>query len=59
MSVERVASGTGLVNVYNFLTETFPERVDKAVHEGEKMSEVRIFDVERVPHGNGGATCTN
>eukprot|EP00903_Cladosiphon_okamuranus_P012608 g11797.t1 len=33
VSVERVASGTGLVNVYNFLAETFPERVDKAVHE--------------------------
>ncbi|CAB1109771.1 unnamed protein product [Ectocarpus sp. CCAP 1310/34] len=33
VSVERVASGTGLVNVYNFLVETFPERVDKAVHE--------------------------
>lgn len=37
MSVERVASGTGLVNVYNFLAETFPERVDKTVHDGEKI----------------------
>lgn len=36
MSVERVASGTGLVNVYNFLAETFPERVDKTVHDGEE-----------------------
>ncbi|CAM9123498.1 unnamed protein product [Pylaiella littoralis] len=32
VSVERVASGTGLVNVYNFLVEAFPERADKAVH---------------------------
>eukprot|EP00752_Nemacystus_decipiens_P001395 g1380.t1 len=32
VSVERVASGTGLVNVYNFLAETFPERVDTTVH---------------------------
>lgn len=38
MSVERVASGTGLVNVYNFLADTFPQRVDKTVHEGDKIS---------------------
>lgn len=35
VSVERVASGTGLVNVYNFLAEAFPERVDKTVHDGK------------------------
>lgn len=38
VSVERVASGTGVVNVYNFLAEAFPERVDKAVHDGEKRT---------------------
>lgn len=36
VSVERVASGTGLVNVYNFLVEAFPERADKTVHKGEE-----------------------
>lgn len=35
VSVERVASGTGLVNVYNFLSTTFPERIDQSVHDGE------------------------
>jgi glucokinase len=33
VSVERVASGTGLVNVYQFLVQRFPERVDPIVHE--------------------------
>ncbi|CAN0449672.1 unnamed protein product, partial [Scytosiphon promiscuus] len=33
VSVERVASGTGIVNVYNFLSTTFPERIDQSVHE--------------------------
>ena len=55
VSVERVASGTGLVNVYNFLAETFPERVDKTVHAGGKMSgrnaaDGRHFGVAPVPY---------
>eukprot|EP01082_Thalassiosira_pseudonana_P011469 g10505.t1 g10505 contig4:1999208-2000225(-) len=33
VSVERVVSGRGLANVYEFLAEKFPERVDKAIHE--------------------------
>lgn len=36
VSVERVASGTGLANVYEFLSGKFPDRLDQAVHEGEK-----------------------
>lgn len=35
VSVERVVSGTGLVNVYEFLRKKFPERVDKDVDSGE------------------------
>ena len=31
ISVERVVSGTGLVNVYEFLVHAFPDRVDAAV----------------------------
>lgn len=38
VSVERVASGTGLTNVYDFLSETFPERVDKAVDDAIKSA---------------------
>eukprot|EP00579_Thalassiosira_antarctica_P007981 CAMPEP_0201882736 /NCGR_PEP_ID=MMETSP0902-20130614/14377_1 /ASSEMBLY_ACC=CAM_ASM_000551 /TAXON_ID=420261 /ORGANISM="Thalassiosira antarctica, Strain CCMP982" /LENGTH=376 /DNA_ID=CAMNT_0048411325 /DNA_START=57 /DNA_END=1187 /DNA_ORIENTATION=- len=33
VSVERVVSGRGLANVYEFLAKKFPERVDKAIHE--------------------------
>ena len=33
VSVERVVSGKGLANVYQFLAEKYPERVDAAVHE--------------------------
>jgi len=33
ISVERVVSGRGLANVYEFLAQKFPERVDKKVHE--------------------------
>ena len=32
-SVERVCSGTGLVNIYEFLVHKFPNRVDAQVHE--------------------------
>lgn len=32
VSVERVVSGTGLVNVYEFLTSTFYDQIDMAVH---------------------------
>ena len=32
MSVERVVSGKGLANVYEFLAQKFPHRVDKAIH---------------------------
>ncbi len=32
VSVERVVSGTGLVNIYEFLSHTFPELVDADVH---------------------------
>ena len=35
VSVERVASGRGLVNVYDFLSKKYSERVDKVVDEGE------------------------
>lgn len=35
VSVERVASGSGLTNVYEFLAQAFPERIDKAVDDGE------------------------
>lgn len=34
VSVERVVSGPGLVNVYEFLSKTFPDRVDKDVDAG-------------------------
>lgn len=33
VSVERVVSGRGLANVYEFLAQKFPERVDEAIHE--------------------------
>lgn len=33
LSIERVVSGKGLANVYEFLTTEFPERVDALVHE--------------------------
>ena len=32
VSVERVVSGKGLANVYEFLAQKFPHRVDKAIH---------------------------
>lgn len=38
VSVERVASGSGLVNVYEFLCLKYPERVDNAVDAGESFS---------------------
>lgn len=37
VSVERVASGSGLVNVYEFLCLKYPERVDKEVDAGESF----------------------
>lgn len=37
VSVERVASGSGLVNVYEFLCLKYPERVDKVVDAGESF----------------------
>lgn len=36
--MERVASGSGLVNVYDFLSRKFPDRVDKAVDDGERAA---------------------
>jgi glucokinase len=33
VSVERVVSGTGLANVYEFLANEYPEQVDPEVHE--------------------------
>jgi glucokinase len=33
VSVERVVSGTGLANIYEFLAEEFPDRVDPEVYE--------------------------
>lgn len=33
VSVERVVSGRGLANVYEFLAQKFPERVDASIHE--------------------------
>lgn len=33
ISVERVVSGKGLANVYDFLAQTYPNKVDKKVHE--------------------------
>jgi glucokinase len=33
ISVERVVSGTGLANVYDFLSNEFPDRVDPTVHQ--------------------------
>lgn len=32
VSVERIVSGRGLVNVYDFLCEKFPERIDPVAH---------------------------
>ena len=37
ISVERVVSGKGIANVYEFLAQKFPDRVDKAIH-GEFLS---------------------
>merc|ERR1712232_1090742 len=33
VSVERVVSGTGLANCYEFFAHEFPKKVDKKVHE--------------------------
>mmetsp|Transcript_6600 Transcript_6600/g.9979 ORF Transcript_6600/g.9979 Transcript_6600/m.9979 type:complete len:221 (-) Transcript_6600:131-793(-) len=33
VSVERVVSGTGLYNIYEFLSEEIPDKVDRKVHE--------------------------
>lgn len=33
ISVERVVSGKGIANVYEFLAQKFPDRVDKAIHD--------------------------
>lgn len=33
ISVERVISGRGLANVYEFLAQKFPDRVDEGIHE--------------------------
>jgi len=33
ISVERVCSGTGIVNVYDYLAGEYPDRVDKVAHE--------------------------
>jgi len=33
VSVERVVSGKGLANVYEFLAQKFPDRVDKKIHD--------------------------
>jgi glucokinase len=33
ISIERVVSGTGLANVYEFLAQEFPDKIDKSVHE--------------------------
>jgi len=33
VSYERVVSGRGLANVYEFLAQKFPDRVDEAIHE--------------------------
>jgi glucokinase len=33
ISVERVVSGPGLANVYEFLAQEFPDQVDKKIHE--------------------------
>ena len=33
ISVERVCSGTGIVNVYDYLAGEYPGRVDKVAHE--------------------------
>jgi glucokinase len=33
VSVERVVSGTGLANVYEFLSQRFPEKITKATHD--------------------------
>jgi len=33
ISVERVVSGKGIANVYEFLAQKFPDRVDTAIHE--------------------------
>lgn len=35
VSVERIASGSGLVNAYDFLCHAFPDRVNKEVDDGE------------------------
>jgi glucokinase len=33
ISVERIASGPGLVNVYEYLAHTYPDLVDAQLHE--------------------------
>eukprot|EP00535_Pseudo-nitzschia_heimii_P010832 CAMPEP_0197199246 /NCGR_PEP_ID=MMETSP1423-20130617/33788_1 /TAXON_ID=476441 /ORGANISM="Pseudo-nitzschia heimii, Strain UNC1101" /LENGTH=423 /DNA_ID=CAMNT_0042653101 /DNA_START=108 /DNA_END=1376 /DNA_ORIENTATION=- len=33
ISVERVVSGTGLVNCYDFLAQRFPEKINQKIHE--------------------------
>ena len=32
ISVERIVSGTGLANVYEFLASEFPSKIDQKVH---------------------------
>eukprot|EP00339_Tiarina_fusa_P014194 CAMPEP_0117011258 /NCGR_PEP_ID=MMETSP0472-20121206/9720_1 /TAXON_ID=693140 ORGANISM="Tiarina fusus, Strain LIS" /NCGR_SAMPLE_ID=MMETSP0472 /ASSEMBLY_ACC=CAM_ASM_000603 /LENGTH=407 /DNA_ID=CAMNT_0004714011 /DNA_START=104 /DNA_END=1327 /DNA_ORIENTATION=- len=46
VSVERVVSGRGLANCYEFLAKEFPDRVDKAVHEAfEKAGDMQGKEV--------------
>jgi glucokinase len=46
VSVERVVSGRGLANCYEFLAKEFPDRVDKAVHEAfEKADDMQAKEV--------------
>jgi glucokinase len=52
ISVERIVSGRGLANVYEFLAKEFPDRIDPKVHaefEGEDDMQGRVVAVNAKP----------
>ena len=54
ISVERVVSGKGLANVYDFLSHTYPTRINPAVHEkfvvaGDEQGKVVAENAEICP----------
>ena len=56
VSVERVVSGRGLANCYEFLAKEFPDKVDKKVHEAfEKAEDLKGKIVSDRAHSTKGS----